>query len=73
MSVDILGTKHGSLLLYVHRNRKAHQDGQPRTATSTFTQLLNSEQPLKEQDAGYTLVSVVVAVADGPCGSAPLS
>ena len=34
---------HGSMLLYVHRNHKAHYDGEPRTATSTFTQLLNSE------------------------------
>ena len=34
--------KHGSVLLYVHRNRKAHKDGEPRTATSTFTQFLNS-------------------------------
>ena len=34
---------HGSMLLYVHRNRKAHQDGEPWTATSTFTQLLNSD------------------------------
>ena len=33
---------HGSMLLYVHRNHKAHWDGEPRTATSTFTQLLNS-------------------------------
>ena len=32
--------KHGSMLLYVHRNRK---DGKPRTATSTLTQFLNSE------------------------------
>ena len=35
--------KHGSMLLYVHRNRKAHNDGKPRTAASPFTQLLNSE------------------------------
>ena len=34
--------KHGSILLGVHGNRKAHQDGKARTATSTFTQLLNS-------------------------------
>ena len=34
--------KHGSLLLGVHGNHKAHQDGKARTATSTFTQLLNS-------------------------------
>ena len=27
----------------VHRNRKAHWDGKPRTATSTFTQFLSSE------------------------------
>ena len=37
--------KHCSVLLYVHRNRKAYYDGKPRTATSTFTQLLNSELP----------------------------
>ena len=33
--------EHGLLLLY--RNHKAHLDGEPRTATSTFTQLLNSD------------------------------
>ena len=32
------------MLLYVRRNRKAHWDGKPRTATSTFTQLLNSDR-----------------------------
>ena len=33
------------MLLYVHRNRKLIRDaaGEPRTATSTFTQLLSSE------------------------------
>ena len=30
------------MLLHVHRNRKAHVDRKLRTATSTFTQLLNS-------------------------------
>ena len=35
--------KHGSVKLYVHGNQKAHSDGQPRTATSTLTQLLNNE------------------------------
>ena len=34
--------KHGSMLLYVHGNQKARWDGQPRTATSTLTQLLKS-------------------------------
>jgi len=33
--------KHGSINLYVHGNQKAPYDGQPRTATSTLTQLLN--------------------------------
>ena len=32
--------KHGSIILYVHRNQKARSDGQLRTATSTLTQLL---------------------------------
>ena len=35
--------KHGSIILYVHGNQKARQDGQPRTSTSTFTQLLSSD------------------------------
>ena len=33
--------KHSSIILYVHGNQKARKDGQPRTATSTLTQLLN--------------------------------
>ena len=37
---------HGSVLLYVPRNHKAHQNGEPRTAPSTFTQLLNSDHVL---------------------------
>ena len=37
-------SKHGSILLYVHGGHKARQDGQPRTATSTLTQLLNYGQ-----------------------------
>ena len=36
--------EHGLLLIYVHGNHNAHSDGMPRTATSTFTQLLNSDQ-----------------------------
>ena len=31
-----------SVLLYVHRNRRLIRDGEPRTSTSTFTQLLSS-------------------------------
>ena len=53
MWADILGTmpiKHGSVLPYVHRNRKAaHWDGKPRTATSTFTQLLDSVATTEEK------------------------
>ena len=33
--------KHGSMIAYVHGNQKARYDRQLRTATSTFTQLLN--------------------------------
>ena len=33
--------KHGAINLYVHGNQKARWDGQPRTSTSTLTQLLN--------------------------------
>ena len=35
--------KHGAIILYVHGNQKARWEGQLRTATSTFTQLLNYE------------------------------
>ena len=48
------------MLLYVHRNRKAYYDGKPRTATSTFTQLLNFETSLK-CDPVYVGVYVVLA------------
>ena len=46
--VDILGTNYDQCVCMVqcfcdvHRNHKAHLDGEPRTATLTFTQLLNS-------------------------------
>ena len=33
--------KHGAINLYVHENQKVRKDGQPRTSTSTLTQLLN--------------------------------
>ena len=36
--------KHGAINLYVHGNQKVRLDGQPRTSTSTLTQLLNYEQ-----------------------------
>ena len=39
-----------SVLLYVHRNQKAHQDGEPRTATSTSTQLLNSDDTADDDE-----------------------
>ena len=33
------------VLLYVHRNRRFIRVGEPRTSTSTFTQLLSSGPP----------------------------
>ena len=38
--------EQGSIVLYVHGNQKARQDGQPRTATSTLTQLLNYDNSM---------------------------
>ena len=40
--------EHGSVLLFVHGNHKARWDGEPRTATSTLTQLLNYETVTNE-------------------------
>ena len=40
--------EHGSVLLYVHGSHEARQDGQPGTATSTLTQLLNYDYCLLE-------------------------
>ena len=37
------------MLLYVHRNRRLIRDGELRTATSTFTQLLSSVSESKYQ------------------------
>ena len=36
------------VLLYVHRNRRLIRDGEPRTATSTFTHLLSSASELTQ-------------------------
>ena len=36
-----------SVLLYVHRNRRLIRDVEPRTATSTFSQLLSSEEKMR--------------------------
>ena len=38
------------MLFYVHGNRRLIRDGEPRTATSTFTQLLNSAEVGKDGD-----------------------
>ena len=42
-------SKLAEVLLYVHRNRRRIGDGEPRTATSTFTQLLSSNA-IKEME-----------------------
>ena len=49
--------EHGSILLYVHGNHKVRLDGQPRTATSTFTQLLSSAT--RHQTTSYIARSAV--------------
>ena len=41
--------KHGLIILYVHGNQKARQDGQP---ASTLTQLLNYEVPESDARSG---------------------
>ena len=43
-----LMSKLVKVLLYVHRNRRLIGDGEPRTPTSTFTQLLSSVSVLVE-------------------------
>ena len=52
--------EHSSVLLYIHRNHKARLDGEPRTATLTLTQLLNSVKISEKDDwldAGYKFFS----------------
>ena len=41
--------KHGSIILYVNGNQKARKNGQPKTATSTLTQLLNYDMEVGEE------------------------
>ena len=53
----------GWVLLYVHRNRRLIRDGEPRTATSTFTQLLNSVV----LDASLVFKVLIVWVNNGRC------
>ena len=50
------------MLLYVHRNRRLIRDGEPRTATSTFTQLLSSD--LKGVTSRALCVCVCVCAGD---------
>ena len=45
--------KHGSVNFYVHGNQKARWGGQPRTATSTLTLLMNYETLAKQLDGVY--------------------
>ena len=60
--------KHGSINLYVHGNQKARLDGQPRTSTSTFTQLLNYEASdggrpaFHSAEDGLSLANIVLVV-----------
>ena len=45
---------HGLVLLYVHRNHQAYKDGEPKTATSTFTQLNSDFFPVHAIRPGVT-------------------
>ena len=53
----------GWVLLYVHRNRRLIRDGEPRTATSTFTQLLRSVV----LDASLAFKVLIVGVNNARC------
>ena len=48
--------KHGSINLYVLGNQKARYDGQPRTSTSTLTQLMNYERDSTDDDVGLRVL-----------------
>ena len=47
------------VLHYVHRNRRLIRDGEPRTATSTFTQLLSSEEDVPLVEVMYLVFTRV--------------
>ena len=68
--------KQGSIILYVHGNQKVRYDGQPRTSTSTLTQLLNYEgrtivegsrshehimQIMRESNTGFSPLNSILA------------
>ena len=57
------------VLLYVHRNRRLIRDGEPRTATSTFTQLLSSESWLVE--CCFTSTETIRLIRTGSPGRPP--
>ena len=50
------------MLLYVHRDLRTIRDGEPRTATSTFTQLLSSD--ILDQCC-FTATETIRTVRDG--------
>ena len=55
-----------SALLYVCRDRSTIRDGEPRTTTSTFTQLLTSDQWLVQ--CCFTSTEAVSIIRDGGGG-----
>ena len=74
MSVDILGTSSDqprSMVQYsftsCHGNQKARYDGQPRTAISTLTQLLNSAI----QSCLFHLYCINYSLSRDTCESVP--
>ena len=57
---------YSSALLYVCRDRSTIRDGEPRTTTSTFTQLLSSDQWLVQ--CCFTSKEAVSTIRDGGGG-----
>ena len=60
--VVLLYVHRFEVLLYVHKNRRLIRDGEPRTATSTFTQFLSSGSLIR--DGGQLGVWGVVSGTD---------
>ena len=59
------------VLLYVHRNRRLIRDGEPRRATSTFTQLLSSEGRSWLVECCFTSTETVGLLGTGNPGRPP--
>ena len=59
------------MLLYVHRNRRRIRDGEPRAATSTFTQLVSSVYRVFTLKCYFTSTETVGVLGTGSPGRPP--